>query len=74
MKEPISLNPDLGTILKSGELDLDWICTFLIFQKVGFGLDLSFFKEVDLDLDSKVMLDLDLDLNIAGFSRHCSHS
>ena len=43
-----------------------------IFQKVGFGLDLSFFKGADLDLDLKVGLDLDLDLdlNIAGFAHH----
>ena len=38
-----------------------------IFQKVGFGLDLSFFKGVDLDLK----VELDSDLNIAGFARHC---
>ena len=41
-----------------------------IFQKVGFGLDLSFVKGVDLDLKVELDLDLDLDLNITGFARH----
>ncbi len=53
------LNLDLSffKVLYLEPLDLD----LTIFQKVvfGFGLDLSFFKGVDLDL--KVGLDLDLD-------------
>ncbi len=48
-------------IFNTSDLDLT------IFEKVGFGLDLSFFKRADLDLK----IDPDLDLNIAGFTHHC---
>ncbi len=49
-------------IFKSGLVDLDLDLT--IFKKVGFGLDLGFFKTADLKIG------LDLDLNIAGFTHH----
>ncbi len=52
------------------ESDLDLHLLFLNFclprvSKVG--LDLSFFKRLDLDLK----IGLDLNLNIAGFAHHC---
>ena len=62
---------EANLIFKSGFVDfgfelpdLDFDLT--IFQKVGFGLNLSFFKRSDLDLK----IGLDLDLNIAGFACH----
>ncbi len=66
-------NPQIHLSYKSGFVDLDLKPPYLdldltIFEKVGFGLDLSFFKRPDLDLDLKI--GPDLDLNIAGFARH----